>query len=163
MITPLGKFAALIDRASYWGVVIALGIMTTLVTAQVVMRYGFNSSIDSADELSRLFFVWSIFLAIPHGVKYGTHVGIDLLVSQLGASKKDAVFRWVSVASVLLMMVVLYAAIIATIDKWPELMPTLNFTAAVYYIPVLICAGHSLIHLVIQAVSGQTAIVRDEF
>lgn len=153
----------LVDRASYWGVVIALGTMTALVTAQVITRYGFNSSIDSADELSRLFFVWSIFLAIPHGVKYGTHVGIDLLISRLGDSKKEMVFRSVSSISALLMIVVLYAATIATIDKWPELMPTLNFTAAVYYIPVLICAGHSLLHLIIQASLGQAAIARDEF
>ena len=65
--------------------------------------------------------------------------------------------------SALLMIVVLYAAVVATIDKWPELMPTLNFTAAVYYLPVLICAGHSLMHLLLQASLGQTAISRDEF
>lgn len=163
LLAALRSFVTLMDRASYWGVVVTLGMMTTLVTAQVITRYGFNSSIDSADELSRLFFVWSIFLAIPHGVKYGTHVGIDLLISRLGAFKKEIVFRWVSAISAVLMIVVLYAAIIATIDKWPELMPTLNFTAAVYYIPVLICAGHSLVHLLIQASMGQAAIVRDEF
>ena len=163
MSAILLSFLALVDRTSYWGVVIAMGMMTALVTAQVIMRYGFNSSIDSADELSRLFFVWSIFLAIPHGVKYGTHVGIDLLVARFGAARREIVFRWVSAMSALLMIVVLYAAVVATIDKWPELMPTLNFTAAVYYLPVLICAGHSLMHLLLQASLGQTAISRDEF
>jgi TRAP-type C4-dicarboxylate transport system permease small subunit len=154
---------AFVDRTSYWGVVVALGMMTVLVTAQVITRYVFNSSIDSADELSRLFFVWSIFLAIPHGVKFGTHVGIDLLVSRLAEAKRELVFRGVSAMGALLMAVVFYAALIATIDKWPELMPTLNFTAAVYYIPVLICAGHSILHLLLQTSSGQMAIERDEF
>ena len=119
MSAMLPSFLALVDRTSYWGVVIAMGMMTALVTAQVIMRYGFNSSIDSADELSRLFFVWSIFLAIPHGVKYGTHVGIDLLVARFGAARREIVFRWVSAMSALLMVVVLYAAVVATIDKWP--------------------------------------------
>lgn len=151
------------DRATYWGVVLSLGLMTALVTAQVVTRYLLNSSIDSADELSRLFFVWAIFLAIPHGVKYGTHVGIDLLVVKLGVKKREALFRFVSGMSAVLMIVVLYAAIVATIDKWPELMPTLNFTAAIYYIPVTICSAHSLLHLLYQAFNGQSAIARDEF
>lgn len=152
-----------IDRASYVGVVITMATMTLLVTAQVVTRYGFNSSIDSADELSRLFFVWAIFLSIPHGVRYGTHVGIDLMVSKLGARNRAIVFRIVSGLGVFLMAVVTYAASIATIDKWPELMPTINFTAAVYYIPVLICAFHSLLHLLLQLFAGESSVERDAF
>ncbi len=152
-----------VDQASYAGVVITMAAMTILVTAQVVTRYLFDSSIDSADELSRLFFVWAIFLSIPHGVRFGTHVGIDLLVARLGKAKRDAVFRLVSWLGVLLMGVVTYAAWVATVDKWPELMPTINFTAAVYYIPVLICAGHSLMHLLLQAFAGETSVERDAF
>lgn len=152
-----------VDQVSYVGVVITMAAMTILVTAQVVTRYLFDSSIDSADELSRLFFVWAIFLSIPHGVRFGTHVGIDLMVVRLGKANRDAVFRLVSWLGVLLMGVVTYAAWVAIVDKWPELMPTINFTAAVYYIPVLICAGHSLLHLLLQAFTGESSIERDAF
>lgn len=157
--TILGR----VDRVSYVGVVITMALMTLLVTAQVVTRYAFNSSIDSADELSRLFFIWAIFLAIPHGVRYGAHVGIDLMVSKLGAKNRAIVFSIVSGLGVFLMAVVMYAATIATIDKWPELMPTINFTAAVYYIPVLICAFHSLLHLLWQVFAGESSIERGAF
>jgi TRAP-type C4-dicarboxylate transport system permease small subunit len=39
--------------------------MVAVVSAQVALRYGFNRSIDWADEVGRLAFVWAIFLAIP--------------------------------------------------------------------------------------------------
>jgi len=151
------------DRLSYGLLVLSMIGMVSLVTAQVFMRFVLNSSIDSADEISRLFFVWAIFLAIPHGVKYGIHVGIDLLVSRFSKALKEQTFRVVSGFSALLMALVAYAAWIAIVDKWPELMPTINFTAAVYYIPVLICAVHSFIHLVIQAWCGRESLDLEAF
>jgi TRAP-type C4-dicarboxylate transport system permease small subunit len=154
---PLRAFKSLIrslDRISFSVVVLVMAAMTILVVAQVFFRYILSSSIDSADELSRLFFVWAIFLAIPHGVKYGVHVGIDLLVRLLPQKAQDAVFRLSCLAGAALMIVTFAVSWTATMDKWPELMPTLPVTAALFYIPVLICAGHSFIHLVAQTWGG---------
>jgi hypothetical protein len=38
----------------------------------------------------------------------------------------------------------------AVIDKWPQLMPTMPITAAVFYIAVLISAIHCALHLIAQ-------------
>jgi TRAP-type C4-dicarboxylate transport system permease small subunit len=135
-------------------IVVAMAAMTVMVSLQVFWRYALSSSIDSADEVSRLFFVWVIFLAIPHGIKYAVHVGIDLLVMTLSQRNKDRLFRLVSVASAALMAAIFYAAWIATMDKWQELMPTLPISAGIYYVAVLICAAHSFIHLVLHAWLG---------
>ena len=48
-----------------------------LVSVQVLLRYAFKNSIGWADEVSRLLFVSSIFLAIPLGMKEGAHIGIE--------------------------------------------------------------------------------------
>ncbi len=152
-----------VDRLSFLMIVLAMGAMTSLVSAQVFMRYVMGSSIDSADELSRLFFIWAIFLSIPHGVKYGIHVGIDLLVARLGRQVRAFLARVISGLGAALMTVVLYAAIVATADKWQESMPTLEVTAAVYYIAVLVCAAHSLLHLIKQLVVGPGAVESESF
>lgn len=146
-----------IDHVSMWLIVVAMSAMTIMVSLQVFWRYVLGSSIDSADEVSRLFFVWAIFLAIPHGIKYGTHVGIDLLVLKLPPVRKDQLARLMSMAGAVLMAAVFYSAWIATIDKWPELMPTLAITAGVYYLAVLASAAHSFMHLVIHAWLGRHA------
>ena len=142
------------DKLSMAAIVVAMAAMTLMVSLQVFWRYVLSSSIDSADEVSRLFFVWVIFLAIPHGIKYAVHVGIDLLVMALSPRNKDRLFRLVSVASAVLMAAIFYAAWVATLDKWQELMPTLPVSAGLYYVAVLICAAHSFVHLVLHAWLG---------
>jgi TRAP-type C4-dicarboxylate transport system permease small subunit len=142
------------DKLSMFVIVGAMAAMTLIVSLQVFWRYVLSSSIDSADEVSRLFFVWVIFLAIPHGIKYAVHVGIDLLVMNLSASNKIRLFRVVSVASAALMAAIFYAAWVATTDKWQELMPTLPISAGIYYVAVLICAAHSFVHLMLHAWLG---------
>jgi|LNFM01.1.fsa_nt_gb TRAP-type C4-dicarboxylate transport system permease small subunit len=145
-----------LDRVSYILIVAVMAAMSSLVSIQVFYRYALSSSIDSADELSRLFFVWAIFLAIPHGVKYGVHVGIDLIVRLMPARLQEAMFRLSAALGALLMVVTLVVSLTATIDKWPELMPTMPVTAALFYIPVLISAGHSLLHLIALVWGGST-------
>jgi len=143
-----------IDRLSFWAIVICMALMAALVSAQVFFRYILSSSIDSADELSRLFFVWAMFLAIPHGIKANIHVGIDVIVRRLDDIIRIRLSRLMSLASAILMGLVFVMTISVIGDKWQELMPTMEITAAVYYIAVLIATGHSFLHLLVLAWGG---------
>ena len=137
-------------------IVICMAMMAVLVAAQVFFRYALSSSIDSADELSRLFFVWAMFLAIPHGLKAGIHVGIDVLVSRLEDNIKIKLSRLMSLFGAMLMGIIFVMTISVIGDKWQELMPTIEITAAVYYIAVLIATGHAFLHLLVLAWGGPT-------
>jgi TRAP-type C4-dicarboxylate transport system permease small subunit len=160
-VRPAGPFSlylrglGLLDRLSYVVLVASMGAMVIIVALQVFFRYVLNDSLGFADELSRLFFVWSMFLAMPHGIKYGIHVGIDLVVNLLPAPVKGVLARLVALASAGLLLVVFAVAVIATVDNWPEQMPTLEVTSSLFYIPVLIFAIHGVLHLVAIAWSGE--------
>lgn len=58
-------------RVADWLMAAALAVMVVLVFANVVLRYGFGTGIASAEELSRLLFVWMVFIgataAYPRG------------------------------------------------------------------------------------------------
>lgn len=144
----------LIDAASRWAIVAAMAGMALLVAAQVFQRYVMSASIDAADELSRLFFVWSIFLAIPHGIRRGVHVGIDAFARMTPPRMQDALHRISAAAGLVLMAAVLMTAWGAASDKWGELMPTLPVTAALLYVPVCVSAAHSGLHLLLFAAGG---------
>ncbi len=143
-----------VDQASYGVVVFAMAGMALLVSTQVVARYAFSASIDWAEEVARLFFIWAMFMAIPHGIKYGIHVGIDIVVLRFGKPLQDTVFKVMAGLSGFLMGLVFYYSFLVVGEKWQELMPTVNLTAAVYYIPVLIATGHSLLHLTLLSWGG---------
>lgn len=150
----LKRLVGTCDIATYWAIVAVMGLMTIIVSLQVFWRYVLGSSIDSADELSRLFFIWAIFLAIPHGVKHGVHVGIDLFVMMMPVWLRELLFRMMAAIATLLMLLVMIGAWVATIDRWPELMPTLPITSSIYYIAVLICGLHAFLHLALLAWGG---------
>lgn len=143
-----------IDRLTAKVLIFTMGFMAVLVCTQVFFRYVLASSIDWADEMSRLMFVWSMFLAIPHGVRAGVHVGIDVLVKVLNPALRRNLARLMLATSSVLTLVVFYNCILVVIQKWDELMPTIDITASVYYIPVLISMIHSFLHLLLLAAAG---------
>jgi TRAP-type C4-dicarboxylate transport system permease small subunit len=82
----LGLYSRALDRldlAAKWLIIAAMAVMIVVVSVQVALRYLLNTSLDWSDEVSRLLFVWGMFLAIPLGIREGAHVGIELLVGHL--------------------------------------------------------------------------------
>ena len=74
-----------LDRATRALLVGVVAVMVAVVSAQVVARYGFNTGIGWADEVSRLAFVWCVFLGIAVAVRARAHIGITLLADALPA------------------------------------------------------------------------------
>ncbi|MBM7070261.1 TRAP transporter small permease [Actibacterium sp. 188UL27-1] len=60
-----------------------LGLMTVLTFANVVARYGFNSNILWALELTVFMFGWLVLLGASYAVKKGIHLGVDIIVLAL--------------------------------------------------------------------------------
>jgi C4-dicarboxylate transporter DctQ subunit len=65
-------------------IALLLALMTVITFVQVIARYVFNYSYTWALELVTYLFAWLIFLGIPYGVRVGSHIGVDALVSSLG-------------------------------------------------------------------------------
>ena len=64
-------------------IVFLLAAMVVMVFGNVVLRFGFHSSIPQSEELSRYAFVWLIFLSAVVGLREGTHLGVETLVRKL--------------------------------------------------------------------------------
>lgn len=72
--------------------VLCLAGMVILVFGNVVLRYGFNSGITIADEVSRLFFVFLTFLGAIVTMREHAHLGVDTLVKRLPVLGKKFCF-----------------------------------------------------------------------
>ncbi|MEI5677037.1 TRAP transporter small permease [Mesorhizobium sp. CGMCC 1.15528] len=75
-------------RALEAALVLVLAAMVTLVFANVVMRYVFDSGITVTDELSRMMFVWISFLGAILVARRSEHLGVDLLTATLSPASK---------------------------------------------------------------------------
>ena len=126
----------------------AVATMVFVVSAQVALRYGLNRSIDWADEVGRLAFVWSIFLAIPLGVRNGAHIGIDIVADKLPAAWRAALKRAAAAVSAVMMAAIAWAALGVAREQWDELMATVDWSVGWFIVPVGIGALLSALHLV---------------
>ena len=77
-------FVTLLERLATWiGATVMFAIML-IVTADVVMRYVFNSPLGWAYELISLYLMASVFfLVLSHAYGAGAHVSVDILQKEL--------------------------------------------------------------------------------
>ncbi|MGQ0546802.1 MAG: TRAP transporter small permease [Betaproteobacteria bacterium] len=136
---------ARLDQASRWVIVAAFAAMVVVVSLQVLFRYFLNLSLDWADEVARLTFVWAAFLGVPHGVKLGAHVGIDFVARLLPPAPLAWLFRLSCLASAALMALVAWQAAFIARETWDQLMPVLDFSTGWFYLAICASGAHCVL------------------
>lgn len=153
----LDRLLGALDWMAAKAIIAAMAVMVVVVAGQVFLRYVLNLSLDWAEEISRLLFIWSVFLAIPLGIRRGAHVGVSLLTNALPPPLQRHLFRAMNVTAIVLMAIVLYEAAILTKDQWDEPMATLDFSVGWFMLPLAIGAAHSALHLLNGTIVGPPA------
>jgi TRAP-type C4-dicarboxylate transport system permease small subunit len=143
---PDGVLAAL-DQAAKLAIIVLMSAMVAIVSAEVFCRYVLKNSIGWADEVSRLAFVASIFLAIPLGIRTRSHIGIELVTARLPALAALWLGKAMAVISAGVMTLVAWQAVRVAVDQWDERMASLEFSAGLFLVPVAFGAAHSALHL----------------
>lgn len=104
---PLGRALDLVFRIQTAIMVACLVVMVVLLFGNVALRYLFNSGINVSDELSRLAFVWLIFIGSVLAMRSHTHMGVTMLVERFGrgARRVTHLFCQLLVLGVLCMLI----------------------------------------------------------
>ncbi len=144
-----------VDRLANWALIGLMGVMIVVVSVQVVLRYAFNSSIGWADEVSRLAFVWSVFLAIPICAREGLHVGMELLTVRLPELVQSGLARLMALGSAGLMVLVCWQAIVIARDQWDETMASVPISSAWFVVAVAVGVAHTALHMLWITAAGK--------
>ncbi len=74
------KLLKALDEHFEEGVIfVALSAMSIIIFLQVIMRYGFQSSLSWSEEIARYLFIWLIYIGISYGAKKDAHVAVTVL------------------------------------------------------------------------------------
>jgi len=121
-----------------------LAAMVVLVFGNVVLRYGLNSGITSSEELSRLAFVWLIFLGAALALREHAHIGIDTLIRTLPpALARLAVL--LGYALMLLACVLLFQGVWGQLVlTWATSTPVTGISIGWFLVPALVFAVTAL-------------------
>jgi TRAP-type transport system small permease protein len=154
-LRPLALTLHALDTAAGWAIIAMLGAMVAVVSLQVLLRYAFNNSLGFADELSRLTFVWSIFLGIPLGIRLGAHIGMELLTTRLPAPVQNVLARGMAAIAAAMMGLVAWQSAVVAIDQWDEKMASMEASAAWFLVAVGVGCTHSALHLAWITLTGK--------
>jgi C4-dicarboxylate transporter DctQ subunit len=80
-----------IDTLEETLIALLLGLMTLLTFVNVVLRYGFNTSIIWSLEVVLVLFAWLVLLGISYGFKIRAHLGVDAITNMLSPRPRKAV------------------------------------------------------------------------
>lgn len=119
-----------------------LGVMALAVFVNVVLRYGFGSGIAASEELSRLLFVWMVFIGATAAYPAGEHMAFTSLVGML--KDRPAAF---TAMTVLIRLLVLLACVLLGWGAWQQVVVglgshsvVLGYSAALLPLPALLAA-----------------------
>lgn len=71
------------QRVAHLAMAACLAVMAISVFVNVVLRYGFGSGVAASEELSRLLFVWMVFIGATAAYPAGEHMTFTALVATL--------------------------------------------------------------------------------
>lgn len=77
------KFLHYLGKLIEAGLILGSVVLVGIVTAEVVLRKGFGTSLIITEELARYMLVWLVFLAGALGIRDKSHIRINALVKHL--------------------------------------------------------------------------------
>ena len=108
----------------------------------MVLRYGFGSGIAASEELSRLLFVWMVFIGATAAYPLGEHMAFTSLLGAL--QRKPLAMR---LLTVLIRLLVVAACAMLAWGAWQQVVVgmdsrsvVLGYPAALLPLPALLCA-----------------------
>ncbi|MGR6981582.1 TRAP transporter small permease [Testudinibacter sp. P27/CKL/0425] len=131
-------------------VVSMLALMACMVFANVVLRYGANTSITIAEELSRYLFVWVTFLGAVLVFKENGHVSVNVLPNKLSPLKRKILF-------ILTDGVMLYCCYLIFIGSYAQMQLNMSNYAPISGIPTGV---NFLASVIMSGLIGVLLIVR---
>ncbi len=107
-----------------------LAVMAVAVFINVVMRYGFGSGIAASEELSRLLFVWMVFIGATAAYPAGEHMAFTALVGAL----RHKPLAFVAMTLLIRLLVILGCSLIAW-GAWQQVLVGLDSRSVVMGYP----------------------------
>ncbi len=107
-----------------------LGVMAVSVFINVVLRYGFGSGVAASEELSRLLFVWMVFIGATAAYPAGEHMAFTTLVAALQSKP-----RALACMTVLIRLLVVLACVLLGRGAWQQVVVGLDSTSVVLGYP----------------------------
>ncbi len=140
--TPSPRAEGTASRVANTVMAACLAVMATSVFINVVLRYGFGSGVAASEELSRLLFVWMVFIGAAVAYPAGEHMAFTSLAGLL--AQRPVAFALITA---LIRVLVIAASAMLAWGAWQQVLVglgsqsvVLGYSAALLPLPALLCS-----------------------
>jgi TRAP-type C4-dicarboxylate transport system permease small subunit len=137
-------------KANRWALIVILAAMAAMVFANVVLRFTSDRSLLWAEETSRYLMIWLTFLGGGPVLRYGGHLGIDVLQETLprhAVAIRAAIFTLLlGFFACMVWLGLRYAAF-----AWEQTTPVLQIPIGAVYLAIPIGFALMVLHLLLMA------------
>ncbi|MHA6493174.1 gluconokinase, GntK/IdnK-type [Pseudomonas borbori] len=136
-----GWLARLFDRLTDAMMAALMAFMVVAVFGNVVLRYAFGTGWSGAEELSRLAFVWLVFVGVASSMRRGELMRFSMIRDRFPQAARRVVdsFSWVLVA---------VASVACALGAWNQVQfgwgnvsTVVGYPVVLGMVPVLVCMG----------------------
>jgi TRAP-type transport system small permease protein len=143
------------QRLAESAMALCLAVMALAVFVNVVLRYGFGSGIAASEELSRLLFVWMVFIGATAAYPRGEHMAFTSLAAVL--RRKPAALK---ALTVLIRLLVIAAALLLAWGAWQQVVVGLDSHSVVLGYPTALLPLPALLSSAAIAVMAAWELLR---
>lgn len=111
---PKTAFGRVINNFEETAIALILGLMTALTFVNVILRYGFNSSIYWGLEASLALFAWLVLFGMSYAVKVTAHLGVDAVLGMVPSRTR----RIMALVSAVLCLIYAFLLLKGAWDYW---------------------------------------------
>ncbi len=148
--------AGLAGRLADSAMALCLAVMAGAVFVNVVLRYGFGSGVAASEELSRLLFVWMVFIGATAAYPRGEHMAFTSLLHPLAGKP---ILTWIVR---LIHVLVIVACVFIAWGAWQQVVVgmgsrsvVLGYPTALLPLPALLCTAAIAVMAAIDLVRGK--------
>ena len=143
------------QRLTHFLMGLCLGVMALAVFVNVVLRYGFGSGITASEELSRLLFVWMVFLGATAAYPAGEHMAFTSLVGLLQGRPKA-----LAGMTALIRLLVVLGAVLVAWGAWQQVVVGMDSRSVVLGYPAALLPLPAFLSSVAIAVMALVELVK---
>jgi TRAP-type transport system small permease protein len=148
MHAALEALSERLNRAAETLLALLIAVTVIAVTAQVIFRYGIESSLTWSEEVARYSFIWAIFIGTSVAARRSQHIVVDALVKALPAAFQSGLRIANLVLCIGFFALFMYVSILLVQNAIPQKSSSLEISIAWVYASAVLGAALTVLHLV---------------
>jgi TRAP-type C4-dicarboxylate transport system permease small subunit len=143
-----------------WIVIVLMGIMTVLVSAQIISRYVFNFPLGWTEEMARFSFVWVSFLGASALMQVREHINVTVFVDAFPPRLRTLCSFLANCCGLICIYFFCIGGIALTTNEWRQLAPATEVPMGWIYVVIPVSAALMGTWVLLQTIESAQELIK---